>query len=499
FRTFFQKWLPDAHVPDRRVLAGRLLSDLANGVIVETREKVNGKLGTYQADGWKNVAKTNVNTSLITVEGKSHLVKTHDMTGRPKTGDEYYSIMEEDIEYIKKVYGVDVICVCTDDGPDGKKARRLVREKQPTIATTQCWSHQMGLSTGDYLKLKLPFMLAASQAIEVIKWWNNHNKAHDLLKAQQLTISMKVLQLILPVITRWTAHYCSLRRVEHLERAIRGCVGAHFEQLLLAGGNRADQKQKAEEVMAYCQSPVFWLNLKRIVRHLEPLAIAANILQGDSVRFDHVLLTLGNLYRIFGNLPIEDHEVSHHMQTVFERRWKNCDQELFILAVFFNPYIRSKCFNHDTLTQMALMKMAGRIFERLTGQKFLGDTGFMIAFQDYYSGIGVFSDGEMCLSMFKATFEAADEPLDLVKLWQSLDGNPNNFTGQSGFVKLAIRILSMVPNSAGAERVFSAFGFAHTKHRNKLDSQKVHESTLVRQSNIQKHQETGEVKKRKQR
>ncbi|KAJ3862242.1 hypothetical protein EV359DRAFT_65791 [Lentinula novae-zelandiae] len=257
FRTFFQKWLPDAHIPDRRVLAGRLLSDLANGVILETREKVNGKLGTYQADGWKNVAKTNVNTSLITVEGKSHLVKTHDMTGRPKTGDEYYSIMEEDIKYIKKVYGVDVICVCTDDGPDGKKARRLVREKQPTIATTQCWSHQMGLSTGDYLKLKLPFMLAASQAIEVIKWWNNYNKAHDLLKAQQLTISMKVLQLILPVITRWTAHYCSLRRVEHLERAIRGCVGAHFEQLLLAGGNRA------EEVMAYCQSPVFWLNLKQ--------------------------------------------------------------------------------------------------------------------------------------------------------------------------------------------------------------------------------------------
>ncbi|KAJ3927038.1 MAG: hypothetical protein NXY57DRAFT_965882 [Lentinula lateritia] len=103
----------------------------------------------------------------------------------------------------------------------------VVREKQPTIATTQCWSHQMGLSTGDYLKLKLPFMLAASQAIEVIKWWNNHNKAHDLLKAQQLTISMK--------------------QIEHLEHAIRGCVGAHFKQLLLAGGNRADQNKRLKK------------------------------------------------------------------------------------------------------------------------------------------------------------------------------------------------------------------------------------------------------------
>lgn len=57
----------------------------------------------------------------------------------------------------------------------------------------------------------------------------------------------------------------------------------------------------------------------------------------------------------------------------------------------------------------------------------------------------------------------------------------------------------MVPNSAGAEQVFSAFSFAHTKHCNKLNSQKVHESTLVHQSNIQKHQETGKVKKQKQR
>lgn len=73
------------------------------------------------------------------------------------------------------------------------------------------------------------------------------------------------------------------------------------------------------------------------------------------------------------------------MQTEFEFHWKNCDQELFILAVFFNPYIRSKCFHHNTLTQMALMKMAGHIFEHLTGQKFLRDTGFMIAFQDYCS------------------------------------------------------------------------------------------------------------------
>ena len=38
----------------------------------ETKERIGGKVGTGQCDGWKNIAKTPVITSMMTVENEVH-------------------------------------------------------------------------------------------------------------------------------------------------------------------------------------------------------------------------------------------------------------------------------------------------------------------------------------------------------------------------------------------------------------------------------------------
>lgn len=60
-------------------------------------------------------------------------------------------------------------------------------------------------------------------------------------------------------------------------------------------------------------------------------------------------------------------------------------------------------------------------------------------------------------------------------------------TGRNGVAKLAIRLLSIIANSAGCERTFSKFGIVHTKHRNRLSPQKVHKAVLV-QTALQRSQ-----------
>lgn len=67
-RLFLEKWIPGVRVPGRRVLAGRLLDGEVEKIEAKTRDKVNGKDATIQCDGWKNVAKTPVTTSVMTVE-----------------------------------------------------------------------------------------------------------------------------------------------------------------------------------------------------------------------------------------------------------------------------------------------------------------------------------------------------------------------------------------------------------------------------------------------
>ena len=67
-RRFFGKWLPQAAVPGHRALSGEFLDENAATVEATILERVKGKLAMGQSDGWKNVSKTNVTTSMISVD-----------------------------------------------------------------------------------------------------------------------------------------------------------------------------------------------------------------------------------------------------------------------------------------------------------------------------------------------------------------------------------------------------------------------------------------------
>ncbi|KAJ7746992.1 ribonuclease H-like domain-containing protein [Mycena metata] len=470
FKGFFQKYLPQASLPDRRVLSGEILDAEAAKVIASARRQTNGKLATYSEDGWTNISKTHVDTSIISVEGTPHLLKTHDMTGRPKTGDELYGLVQEDIKYAQETYDVEVIAVCTDDGPDGKKMRRLTKERSPWIAVFECWGHQAHLITGDYLKIKAPWMAAAKLANEIIKFFNHHQFPLDLLRAQEMLTLGHFLALLLPVLTQWLSQYCSMRRLKKLERQIKVVIIQHEDRLRVCLGRKPEQIAAAEKIIETCKDEDFWKNLERIATHLEPLAIASNILQAPSCRLDMVLLTLGNLYRIFGNLPAADSQVTATVQASLERRWGKTDQELMILFSSIPSF-------------------------RLLRQDATGDAGFLESFNSYYDNTGLFSDSTMWIEGSRALYEQNGKPIDLVAIWRRMD-NTKSLRGQAGFVALAVRILSILPNSAGPERVFSEFGMIHTKRRNRLNPKKVHNTSLVRADRMRTHAAAGLIPKR---
>jgi hypothetical protein len=76
-------------------------------------------------------------------------------------------------------------------------------------------------------------------------------------------------------------------------------------------------------------------------------------------------------------------------------------------------------------------------------------------------------------------------------------GGNTSLTGRAGFIALAVRILSILPNSAGPERVFSEFGMIHTKRGNRLDPEKVHKTSLLRSDCMKTHAANGLIPKRK--
>ncbi|KAF8153088.1 ribonuclease H-like domain-containing protein [Crassisporium funariophilum] len=419
-QKFTNKWChSNVKMSDWRVLSGRVLDGEVKKIEKTVKDAVAGLLVTGQCDGWKNVAKDHVVSTVMTAGNEPYLVRTHNMTGEPKT----------------------VIAWCTNDGPDGKKMRRLLQQQYPWIMVFVCWAHQINLVVGDFLNMKSDLLFIIAQCLEVIKWFNNHGTALALLKNEmKFTYEGKIWSLVLPVITRWTAHYLSSTRLLKVKGAVTSCVHRHEEKLKVAGGKTQEVQKKAEEIIQIVKDSSFWNGLAKIQAILELLAIAANITQASHTRLDHVLLTLGNLFRIYSSSSTQtlDAEIAYGIQSSLEKQWEKADQDIFILAVFFNPYIRSCIFNPAALTESSLYGIVDKVFKRFYGC--VGDLALYKAFTGYVRGEGDFSPEEMNLERIKEMFNAEDKPLDVVFVWKTIDSQPSNAPpeGSNALVKLAM-------------------------------------------------------------
>ena len=81
---------------------------------------------------------------------------------------------------------------------------------------------------------------------------------------------------------------------------------------------------------------------------------------------------------------------------------KKIGQDIFIVAVFLNPYICTKIFKQQFLTEAQLCIIVERLYKRL--MRCTADLGFMDEFDDYKRPMGEFFDENMSLTIMKARF-----------------------------------------------------------------------------------------------
>jgi hypothetical protein len=64
---FIHKWILDVALQDRCIISRQVLDSEVKKVEDRIIDKVKGKMVTGQCDGWDNIAKTHVVTSMMTV------------------------------------------------------------------------------------------------------------------------------------------------------------------------------------------------------------------------------------------------------------------------------------------------------------------------------------------------------------------------------------------------------------------------------------------------
>lgn len=217
------------------------------------------------------------------------------------------------------------------------------------------WQSQLIL--GDYFKEYEYACEIAESATSLIGWLNNHGKVRKMFDSAQAQISQDrtgqsiILAYLAANLTRWTTHCVAFIRLLRVQSALKLEVMQHRTGLIKAqvgAATSTDMLRLTKDAENHCDliaDHTFWEGLEHIVGDIEPICYGTNINQKDSTRADQVLLTLVGMYLHFSSHPIP--EVANGMMKQLEKRWKDCDQPLFLLALILNPFEGLSCFGEQ--------------------------------------------------------------------------------------------------------------------------------------------------------
>jgi hypothetical protein len=204
------------------------------------------------------------------------------------------------------------------------------------------------LTLGDYFKVNEIAAEIAAQATDLIGWLNNHGKVRKVFDGAQKQISedrtgkIVIVAYLVANLTRWTTHYVAFARLYRVKDALQFAVLKSRGTIIAAQVGVAKYTEKAELTRSaeyHCNiigDHTFWLGLETVIGDIEPITLGTNINQADSTRLDQTLLTIAGIYLHFVDHP--EPQVAKHMTERIEKRWKACDQPLFILALILNPF-----------------------------------------------------------------------------------------------------------------------------------------------------------------
>ncbi|KAJ7877330.1 ribonuclease H-like domain-containing protein [Mycena leptocephala] len=161
-------------------------------------------------------------------------------------------------------------------------------------------------------------------------------------------------------------------------------------------------------------------------------------------------------------------EVAAGMTTRLEKRWKDCDQPLFLLALILNPFEQLSCFGPKAnLNHFNCLDLLVSMYQRMNSRPDNKDTPaerkvkedqLSTASLQYLSGTGPFTGWKEAKAKFEQRMGR-----NPIAAWVAF-GTPDI----TELVDFAILLLKIVVNQARCERVFSDIKVKQTQRRNRL-------------------------------
>lgn len=445
WQGFFHLLRPSYRLPSRKSISTTLLDKEYASTKADVLQLLNDSSVLHlQCDGWSNVRVESIINFIVT-QPKPVFVDFLATKENKHTIDYLFAQIDSQLN----TYGPNkFFVVIADNAPNMQGALSKVSEKYEHITALGCTAHTLNLVAKDFIKVPLVDKLIG-QAKSVINTIKNSHRFNSIFTDKQKEKKVK-RALKMPHNIRWGSVHDSMERLLHNKQIL---------QLLSVDDevNLPDQPKKL------ILDDNFWSKVQSLSSLLKPISDAITQVETNNAIIHKAYEIITNTFNEVINqvdsistqiLTVQDKRL---MSKKLDERKKQLIKPIFYAANILNPVSMGSSLTPEE-------KMAGTEFIYETAKKFkLNEQKVMTEYANYMSKEDIWGKSFVWTSV---------ENITPIIWWKS-------FFGFTELQKIANRILTAPITSAASERSFSAFGFIHTKKRNRLTAERAGKVTFV--------------------
>jgi hypothetical protein len=469
---------PDFAIPDRRLIAGRLLHEC----YMHTKSGVDARMGaaklTLITDGWSNI-----NSDPI-VNYVAHNAVDGFYLESIATGKDGHTAqwLADDLTRVINKYPHSFVGVVTDNTAANKSAWRILEAKFPSMMFYGCISHGLHLLVKSIFAIEKQkrihscFKSFSDLAENCTEIANTIKKSHNLKAIVEEEQRIRRLPTIKAFcITRWGGVSALLKSVLESEAVLRG-IFTNPSFLNVSDKKKREKRQKLHDIVVDKQ---FQPMLKTALKILEPIDLLITKYQSDKIPISDVYNDFELLKSLaFVGIPLSVSQKTK-IKELIDERWEFMYNIAHGIGYLLDPRYTDGPMN-PTVRYRLKMSMVD-YFIRVNGSPTTATApeereAITNMILNEYDDFAKFVEDHAPTPMFKTMRDRckAQGSSVLKTFWFE-----NRHTWPS-LHQIGNRIFSLVCTSASVERSFSTMGFFHSKLRSRLQTNTVHMLTYIK-------------------
>ncbi|PKC56213.1 hypothetical protein RhiirA1_474320 [Rhizophagus irregularis] len=327
-------------------------------------------------------------------------------------------------DVITEVGAENFAAIVSDHASACAAAKKKIAERYKHILPIRCIAHHVNLISTDICKTTFAKDII-SKCQKIVKYFKQSHQAGEELRS-------KVLNEIVGgglksyVVTRWTTAWDCTNSILRLEQILKNVRRRIYYIIMVKFHLNYNFSQDCEildespeklstDISELIRSRSFFTNVKAVNTLLEPVKSVVKSLEFKTTTLADCFVELIKLSQKIKSLPpVSDYDFKYQCVERFNKRWKEFDIQLYLLAYILHPHYRGKGLRPTVLRNVYILAM------------------------------------EIWINMGGSELSSAD----LISQIQSFYLRKEEYNIPFSTNK-ALKILAITPHNAGCERVFS--------------------------------------------